>query len=564
MRPEILVVDDEEDIRFALNKMLDNEGFSVTTAEDYDTASSALRENIYDVVLLDIILGKKTGIDLLSDIRKMELKCQVILVTGAPSIDTAAEAVRLGAYDYIRKPVRKETLLRILNKAIKYKALKDENLKYQQNIEAIFKSVKDAIITVDKNLNIIEHNNAAKTICGYKENGIKGKNINDLMGECSAKCLSTINLTLSDMQPVEVERIECNRLSRPLQVVSLSTSPLIDQEGSFSGAIIVVKDETRIADLEQSLKERQMFHNIIGKNKKMQEIYSMINTLADVDSTVLITGESGTGKELVADALHYKGIRGVKPIIKVNCAALSENLLESELFGHMKGSFTGAVTDKPGKFELADGGTIFLDEIGDISSSVQVKLLRVLESKDIERVGGVSKIKVAVRIVAATNKDLSYMVGKGEFREDLYYRLSVVEILLPPLRDRIDDIPVLTDHFIPRLNNRFNKNVKSVSSKVMKIFLTHHWPGNVRELKHVLESAIVLSQSDIITEDDLPPKFMQSLIETSIDFDGSNERLAIIQALNRTDWKKAKAARLLNISRTSLYQKIEKYNIKKQ
>ncbi|KKL55785.1 hypothetical protein LCGC14_2251930, partial [marine sediment metagenome] len=318
MRPEILIVDDEEDIRFALNKMLDGEGFSVTTAEDFDTASSALREKSYNVVLLDILLGKKTGIDLLSDIRKMELKCQVILITGAPSIDTAAEAVRLGAYDYIRKPIRKETLLRLLNKAIGYKAVKDENLKYQQNIEAIFKSVKDAIITVDRNLKIIEYNDAAKPICGYKLNGIKGKKITDLMDKCSAKCLSAIKLTLSDMQPVEVERIECNRLSRPLQVVSLSTSPLIDQEGSFSGAIIVVKDETRIADLEQSLKERQMFHNIIGKNKKMQEIYSMINTLADVDSTVLIRGESGTGKELVADALHYIGTRGANPIIRVN------------------------------------------------------------------------------------------------------------------------------------------------------------------------------------------------------------------------------------------------------
>ena len=564
MRPEILIVDDEEDIRFALKKMLDGEGFSVTTAEDFDTASSALREKNYAIVLLDIILGKKTGIDLLSDMRKMELECLVILITGAPSIDTAAEAVRLGAYDYIRKPIRKVTLLRVLNKAIEYKAVKDENRKYRLDLEAIFTSVKDAIISVDKNLEIIEYNDAAKTICGYKENGVKGKNINDLMGECSAKCLPAIKLTLSEMQPVEVERIECKRLSLPFQIVSLSTSPLIDHEGSFSGAIVVVKDETRIADLEQSLKERQMFHHIVGRNEKMQDIYAMINTLADVDSTVLITGESGTGKELVADALHYKGIREGKPIIKVNCTALSENLLESELFGHMKGSFTGAVTDKPGKFELADGGTIFLDEIGDISSSVQVKLLRVLESKDIERVGGLSPIKVDVRIVAATNRDLSYMVGKGEFREDLYYRLSVVEIFVPPLRDRIDDIPVLIDHFIPWLNNRFNKNVKSVSSKVLKIFLTHHWPGNIRELKHVLESAVVLSQSNIITEDDLPPKFMQSLIETSIDLDGSNERLAIIQALNRTDWKKAKAARLLKISRTSLYQKIEKFNIKKQ
>ncbi len=564
MRPEILIVDDEEDIRFALNKMLDAEGFSITTAEDFDTASSALKEKSYDVVLLDIILGMKTGIDLLSDIRKMELSCEVILITGAPSIDTAAEAVRLGAYDYIRKPVRKETLLRILNKAIAYKAVKDENLKYRLNIEAIFKSVTDAIISVDKNLNIIEHNNAAKTICGYKENGIKGKNINDLMGKCSARCLSTLKTTLSEMQPVKMDNVECKRLSNPSQVVSLSTSPLIDQDGVFSGAIMVIKDETRIADLEESLKERQMFHHIVGRNEKMQELYSKINTLADVDSTVLIKGESGTGKELVADALHYKGVRGGRSIIKVSCAALSENLLESELFGHVKGSFTGAVTDKPGKFELASKGTIFLDEIGDISSNVQVKLLRVLENREVERVGGLSPINVDVRVIAATNKDLDHLVKIGEFREDLYFRLNVIELTIPPLRERVDDIPLLLEYFLQKLNKKLNKNIKSVSREVMKMFMAYYWPGNARELKHLIESAVVLTQSNIISLDDLPAKFLSSQGDPGVCHENTDERLSIIQALNKAGWKKAKAARLLGISRTTLYQKIEKHTIRRQ
>ncbi len=560
MRPEILIVDDEEDIRFALNKMLDAEGFSVTTAESYETAVKALTDVRFEVALVDILLGKKTGIDLLSYMRKRDMGCEVILITGAPSIDTAAEAVRLGAYDYIRKPIRKETLLRLLNKAIKYKDVKDENLKYQQNIEAIFRSVKDAIITVDRDMKVIEYNSAAETICGFKGK----KKITDMMGKCSAKCLTAINLTLSDMQSVEVERIECKQHERPLQVASVSTSPLIDKNDNFTGAIIVIKDETRIADLEQSLKERQMFHNIVGRNERMQEIYSMINTLADVDSTVLIRGESGTGKELVADALHYKGIRGAKPMIKVSCAALSENLLESELFGHKKGSFTGAVSDKPGKFELANKSTIFLDEIGDISSNVQVKLLRVLENREVEMVGGLSPITVDVRVIAATNKDLDHMVKTGQFREDLYFRLNVIELLIPPLRDRIDDIPLLLEYFLGKLNKKLGKNIKSVSRDVMKMFMTYYWPGNARELKHIIESAAVLTQSNIISMDDLPAKFLSSQCEPGIRHEDTDERLAMIQALNQAGWKKAKAARLLGISRTTLYQKIEKHNIKRQ
>ena len=307
MRPEILIVDDEEDIRFALNKMLNNEGFSVATAEDFDTASSALREKSYDVVLLDIILGKKTGIDLLGDIREMGLECQVILITGAPSIDTAAEAVRLGAYDYIRKPIRKETLLRLLNKAIGYKAVKDENLKYQQNIEAIFKSVKDAIITVDRNMIILEANSSAETICGIMKDHI-GSKFGEVGRNCSLKCMEILNMTINNKVPVDSLRMESKLPRGRSRTLNFNTFPLYDKNDEFNGAVMVIKDDTRLADLESDLKEIKKYHNIVGKSEKMQKIYALIRDLADVDSTVLISGESGTGKELAAEAIHFQGI----------------------------------------------------------------------------------------------------------------------------------------------------------------------------------------------------------------------------------------------------------------
>ncbi len=278
-----------------------------------------------------------------------------------------------------------------------------------------------------------------------------------------------------------------------------------------------------------------------------------------------ITGESGTGKELAAEALHFTGGRSSGPLIKVNCSALSEQLLESELFGHVKGAFTGAIKDKPGRFEMADSGTIFLDEIGDISPTIQVKLLRVLQNMEFERVGGTTTIKTDVRIVAATNRDIEYMVSQREFREDLFYRLSVIELPLPPLRERTEDIPLLTDYILDKLSQKFNKKLKSVTRDVMMMFMEYHWPGNIRELQHTLEHAAVLTRDPVISLDDLSPKFI-ALTENSGRsqlVSNSVGRLEVIDALNKSGWKKAKAARLLGVSRTTLYQKIIDLNIRK-
>ena len=240
----------------------------------------------------------------------------------------------------------------------------------------------------------------------------------------------------------------------------------------------------------------------------MQKIYALIKALAGVQTTVLITGESGTGKELVAEALHLAGDRSHKPLVKVNCSALPESLLESELFGHVKGAFTGAIRDNIGRFHRADGGTIFFDEIGDISPKVQLKLLRVLEEHEFERVGSSATTKVDVRLIAATNKNLFEQVGQGELREDLYYRLKVIEIRLPPLRERHEDIPLLIEHFRKGFNAKFKKNIEAISADVLKAFLKHPWPGNVRELEHTMEHAFVFCNHNIITFDNLPPEFV--------------------------------------------------------
>jgi transcriptional regulator with PAS, ATPase and Fis domain len=274
-------------------------------------------------------------------------------------------------------------------------------------------------------------------------------------------------------------------------------------------------------------------------------------------------GESGTGKELVAEALHYNGNRSHKPFVKVNCSALSENLLESELFGHVKGAFTGAVQDRVGRFQKADGGTIFLDEIGDISPRTQLQLLRVLQEREFERVGDSTPIKVDVRVVAATNQNLKEKIRRGEFREDLYYRLKVVEISMPPLRERREDIPLLVEHFLEKFNKKLSRDIVSVSSDVQKIFMEYPWPGNIRELEHTMEHAFILCRQKTITVNHLPSVFKEfigfktfTLEDVKVD-----EPHAIVQALNKTAWNKAGAARLLGISRRTIYRKMKEYKI---
>ncbi len=572
MMGNILVVDDEKSIRVTLKEFLLEDGHDVHVAEDADVAMGLLEKEEIDVVVTDIILPRVTGVDLLKAIREISPHVQVIMITGEPNLETATDAVRLGAFDYLSKPVTKDMLLRVTGHALHSKALMDEKNRmesekerYRSNLESIFKSVNDAIVTVNDDLHVIEANQATKSICGITPQKVIGKNFSEVQTRCHKLCLNVLKETLKTKNPIKEYRVECKHQDRPGQVVLLSSSPLSDRDDRYVGAVLVVRDVTRLTGLERELRERHQFHNIIGKSGKMQEIYRLLENLADTETTVLITGESGTGKELVAKALHYEGARVGNPLITVNCSALTENLLESELFGHVRGAFTGAVKDKAGRFQLAHGGTIFLDEIGDITPRIQLKLLRFLQEREFEKVGDSIPIKVDVRVIAATNRDLKKKVSLGEFREDLYYRLNVVEIALPPLRGRREDIPILADHFYSLFRKKFPKDIHGISGEVLTAFMGYSWPGNVRELEHAIEHAFVLCRDRTITVDHLPSEVREySKIQRPVSKKNTaNEPQEILRALNKTDWNKAKAARLLGISRRTIYRKIAEHKLTK-
>jgi transcriptional regulator with PAS, ATPase and Fis domain len=403
-----------------------------------------------------------------------------------------------------------------------------------------------------------EINDAVKNICGYTRDDI-GKDIRSLSQSCNGKCVNAVIKTIKEKKDVEVHRLECEHKERRHMVVSLQTSPLLLMKGELASAVLVVRDETRLDNLERDLKDRLRFHGFISRNKKMQEIFNLIENLADVQTTVLITGESGTGKELVAEALHHRGSRSSKSLVKVNCSALSENLLESELFGHVKGAFTGAIKDKIGRFQLADGGTLFLDEIGDISPRTQVQLLRVLQNMEFERVGESTPIRVDVRVIAATNQNLDEKVRSGKFREDLFYRLKVVEIELPSLRQRGEDIPLLVNQFIQKFNKKFSKNISAVTEDVQKLFMDYDWPGNVRELEHALEHAFIICTQDTITLQHIPHNINTQTFPRK----GFEEidHAKVLEALNKAGWNKSKAARALGVNVRTIYRKIEKYGM---
>ena len=433
----------------------------------------------------------------------------------------------------------------------------------RSHLDAIFRSVDDAIITVDHHLNVTDANEAAKTICDLPPDEPMDGFFSIRNENCNHACRDILMETVSRKTSIRNFPVKCGRKKSPTQNVSLSCAPLTDHTGHFLGAVLVIRDITRLNDLEQELKERHQFHHMIGNSTGMQSIYRLIEIISDYEATVLITGESGTGKELVAKAVHDTGVRHFKPFVTVNCSALAEHLLESELFGHVKGAFTGAIRDHFGRFQIADSGTLLLDEIGDISPAVQVKLLRVLQEKKFERVGDTKSISVDVRVIACTHQDLKEKVRCGLFREDLYYRLNVLEIKIPPLRDRMEDMPLLVTHFISRFEKKFKISMNDVSDDVFNTFMKYLWPGNIRELEHCIERAVILSQGGCITLSHIPPEIIHQAKKAypSVKIQSANESQEILKILNQTDWNKAKAARLLGISRKTLYQKINRYRI---
>ncbi|WP_129598267.1 sigma-54-dependent transcriptional regulator [Anaerophilus nitritogenes] len=449
MIKKILIADDEKNMIWAMKKALKNEDYKIITAANGIEAVEKAKDQEIDLVLLDLRMPKKDGMKALREIKAFNENIPVMMITAHGTMESAIEAMKIGALDYISKPFDIEELKMQIRKALEIGNMKEQ-------IEFLTKKLKDK-----------------------------------------------------------------------------------------TGKVI------------------------IGNSLRMKEVLDVVNRVAKSTATILITGESGTGKELIANAIHYNSDRKNKPYIKVNCGAIAESLLESELFGHEKGAFTGAVSRKPGRFERADGGTLFLDEVGELSLATQVKLLRVLQEKEIERVGGTEVIKVDVRVVAATNRDLKKMVEEGTFREDLYYRLNVIPIELPSLRERKEDIPVLIDYFIQKFCREMGRSLISICEDALERMVQYSWKGNIRELENVVERLIILSQGNVIHREDLPKEILLQnedpsefiLPKEGIDLEEVEKNL-IQQALKKTDYNQTKAANLLGITRHTLIYRMEKYNIK--
>jgi len=447
-----------------------------------------------------------------------------------------------------------------------------EKEQYRLNLEATFRSIPDAIVSVDSEFRVIATNSAAGTLLGIGRDRSRGREFEELIQTNGNPCAGVLKQVLKSRKPVRGYEIEMDVPTLGERMVEINCSPLIDRNKHHVGAVLVVRDVSHVVDLEKRLQERHGFRGIVGRSNSMQDIYHLLEQLSSLDSNILILGESGTGKELVADALHYGGARAGQPLVKVNCSALSESLLESELFGHVRGAFTGAVRDKVGRIQAAQGGTLFLDEIGDISPLIQLKLLRFLEQKEYERVGESNTHLADVRIIAATNAKLQELVKQGSFREDLYYRLNVMPIMLPPLRDRQADIPLLVEHFLEIFSGQFNKKFSRVSDEVMDLFMSYRWPGNIRELRHILEHASILSSGGEIAlkyiRKDLIDQMRSSEFnepaaqcEPKFSFSRKATKEDVLAALARCGGNKSRAARQLGIHRATLYRKLKAWGL---
>jgi PAS domain S-box-containing protein len=447
------------------------------------------------------------------------------------------------------------------------------------NMEAIFHSVADGILTLGTDLRVLNLNRAAQSLLAISDREAAGRPAEELLRGKLWDIAELLRQTVdSRMTARERENTIERRDGRELLVI-ITASCLIDRVGRVAGAVVIFRDLTHTRDLERRLESRASLHKITGASHAMQEIFALIEQVAPTDSTVLIQGESGTGKELVADAIHRSSARQGGPFVKVNCSALSEGLLESELFGHVKGAFTGAIDTRKGRFELADGGTIFLDEVGDLTERIQVKLLRVLQEREIERVGDTRVIKIDVRVLAATHQRLQELVEAGRFRQDLYYRLNVIPIHLPPLRERRADIPALAGTFLRELRERMGKRIERVSPDAMRALMDHDWPGNIRELRNAVEHAVVKARTEVLMLEDLPRELIETTTRLSAlarDLSGRRpnapaerpgpspsgaQRRTIIEALEATGWNRGEAAARLGINRTTLWRRMQKLGI---
>ena len=432
--------------------------------------------------------------------------------------------------------------------------------------ETILGSISDGVFAVDRRKRITYLNHAATAITGVPVEEALGRPCHEVFRTNICRDACALHYTMESERPIVNLAVYITDRHGHQKPVSISTGVFRDEHGEMTGGVETFRDLSVVEQLRSELDRKHTFSDIVSKSPKMQRIFDVLQTVAVSDSTILIEGESGTGKELVARALHSHSTRSEGPFISVNCGALPENLLESELFGYKAGAFTGARRDKPGRFARAEGGTLFLDEIGDMPTSLQVKLLRVLQEREYEPLGGVQTVKTDVRVLAATHVDLRELVRKGAFREDFYYRINVVSLPLPPLRERMEDLPLLVDHFISRLSTQQGKAIDGISTEALKALLRHGYPGNVRELANIVEHGFVLCPSGLIQQEHLPD-WLQPTQGSQDPGAGATtleeiEKRSILVALERNHWNRTAAARELGIHKTTLFRKLHKFGIK--
>ena len=435
----------------------------------------------------------------------------------------------------------------------------------EQNV--ILDSISEGVFTIDLDWRITSFNRAAEEITGIGRQEAVGKHCRDVLRAdvCETGC--TLAETMQTGKPIMNKAVHIIDANGKKRAITISTAMLKDSKGKVIGGVETFRDMSMIEQLRKEIEGRYSCEDIISQSHKMQNLFAILPNIAESNTTILIEGESGTGKELFARAIHNLSFRKDKPFVAVNCGALPDTLLESELFGYKAGAFTDAKKDKPGRFALAEGGTIFLDEIGDISASVQVKLLRVLQEKTYEPVGAVSTVKADVRIITATNKKLDRLVKEDKFRDDLYYRINVMKLELPPLRDRKEDISLLVDFFLSRFNQLHNKNICCVTNEVTAALLAYDYPGNVRELENIIEHCFVLCEGEIIEAKHLPSSVRPALKkENAKNSEPATikqmEIILITQALRRNNGNKTATAKELGIDKSTLFRKMKAFDIK--
>jgi len=435
----------------------------------------------------------------------------------------------------------------------------------------ILDSIADGVFTVNLEWKITSFNRAAEEITGIKKNEAIGRYCWEVFRAsiCEQGCL--LRKTIETGYPFVNQSIFIVNSDGERIPVSISSALLKDNKGKIIGGVETFRDLSEVEELRKQLADKHTFHDIISKNKEMKRLFGMLELIAESDTTVLIEGESGTGKELFAKAIHFVSNRRKGPLITINCSSIPDTLLESELFGYKAGAFTDAKKDKSGRLALAEGGTLFIDEIGDVSQLLQAKLLRVLQDKVYEPLGSTSSLKANVRIVAATNKNLEKLVKNGTFRDDLYYRVNVVKLLLPPLRQRKEDIPLLAEHFIRKFNRLNDRNIQGISPEALSILMSHDFPGNIRELENIIEYASLVCKKIILGIEHLPEYLRQQSDNTRIGLSGAFsqkelsfhdiEKNFIFEALKKNSWNRSVTAAKLGIHPTTLWRKIKRLKL---